>query len=327
MDSVALGVISNPTSRGNRKNLSKIAALLAKQPGIQHRQTANSAAIRPTLEEFASHSVNVLAVNGGDGTVAAVLAQLLHDSPFEQPPRVVVLPGGTANMTAGDVGMSGKLLRAVTRLVEWTQGKQQDCQLLQRSVLRVQPSQQRAASYGMFMGAGIIMQGTEYAHKEIHSRGLGDQLSLGLGLLRTVWGWLRRDPQFYQPVRLGYALDPAQDDGAEAEEQDTVLLLVSTLHRLFLGIQPYWGDEAGSLRLTAILDPAEHFLRAFPAVLRGRPNRFVNSQAGYLSHNARQHIKLYMDGSYNLDGEIFHARRAEGPVIISNAGEITFIKL
>ncbi len=323
MDSVALGVISNPASRGNRKNLAKIEALLAKQPGIQHRTTAHSTEIQSTLQAFADRAINVLAINGGDGTVAAVLAQLLSNSPFEQPPRVMVLPGGTANMTAADVGMNGNLLRAVTRLGKWAQGNQPDCQLLKRSVLRVQPGPQQAASYGMFMGAGIIMQGTEYAHKEIHSRGLGDQLSLGLGLVRTVWGWLRHDPQFYQPVRLGYSLD----DAAETVEQDTVLLLISTLQRLFLGIRPYWGREPGALRLTTIRDPAAHLLRALPAVLRGRPNRFVSPQAGYLSHNAQQHITLYMDGSYNLDGEIFHARRAAGPVIISNGGEITFLKI
>lgn len=315
-------MISNRSSRGNRKFLPGIESVVSGHPFIQHRITDNSAAIPGVLAEFASQPVDVLAINGGDGTAAAVLGCLLNESPFEQPPKVVLLPGGTANMSAGDVGMRGNLLRAVTRLAEWGESKHGSGQLLQRAVLCVQPGPEQPASYGMFMGAGIIMQGTEYAHREIHSRGLGDQLSLGLGLVRTVWGWLRHDPQFYQPVRLGYALD----DNEPATEEDTVLLLVSTLQRLFLGIRPYWGHEPGVLRLSVIRDHPEHFLRAFPAVLRGRPNRFVTPQAGYLSHNA-QHIKLYMNGSYNLDGEIFHAQRAAGPVIISNAGEITFIKI
>lgn len=318
-----LAMISNRGSRGNRKWLPRIEALLNGYPLIQHRITDNSAEIGGVLAEFAGQSVDVLAINGGDGTAAAVLGHLLSESPFAQPPKVVLLPGGTANMSAADVGLRGNLLRAVARLAEWSQGKHKNNQLLRRAVLRVQPDAQQVPSYGMFMGAGIIMQGTEYAHREIHSRGLGDQLSLGLGLVRTVWGWLRRDPQFYQPVRLNYSLD----DAADTDDQDTVLLLISTLHRLFLGIRPYWGQENGALRLTAISDPAEHLLRALTAVLRGRPNRFVNPQAGYLSHNAQQHIKLNMDGSYNLDGEIFHARRAAGPVIISNGGEITFLKI
>lgn len=315
-------MISNRSSRGNRKFLPRIESVVRGYPFIHHRITESSAAIREVLSEFASQSVDVLAINGGDGTAAAVLGCLLNESPFEQPPKVVLLPGGTANMSAGDVGMRGNLLRAVIRLAEWGEGKHGSDQLLQRAVLRVQPGPEQPASYGMFMGAGIIMQGTEYAHREIHSRGLGDQLSLGLGLVRTVWGWLRHDPQFYQPVRLGYALD----DNEPATEEDTVLLLVSTLQRLFLGIRPYWGQEPGVLRLSVIRDHPEHFLRAFPAVLRGRPNRFVTPQAGYLSHNA-QHIKLYMTGSYNLDGEIFHAQRAAGPVFISIAGEITFLKI
>ena len=315
-------MISNRGSHGNRKLLPAIESVLSGYPLIQHRITNNSAEIHGVLTAFASQSIDVLAINGGDGTAAAVLGCLLSESPFSRPPQVVLLPGGTANMSAGDVGMRGNLLRAVTRLAEWAQGKHRNVELLQRAVLRVQPGPEQAASYGMFMGAGIIMQGTEYAHREIHSRGLGDQLSLGLGLVRTVWGWLRHDPQFYQPMRLGYALD----DAAPAAEQDTVLLLVSTLQRLFLGIRPYWGQEPGALRLSLIRDHPERFLRAFPAMLRGQPNRFVHPQAGYLSHNAQQ-IKLYMDGSYNLDGEIFHAQRAAGPVIISNAGEITFLKI
>ncbi len=322
VDPGKVAMISNPGSRGNRKLLRKIESMLGGYPLIQHRITENSDAIGCVLADLARQSIGVLAINGGDGTAAAVLAHLLRASPFEQPPNVVLLPGGTANMSAGDVGMRGNLLRAVTRLGEWTKGKHRNSQLLRRAVLRVQPGPDQAASYGMFMGAGIIMQGTDYAHREIHSRGLGDQLSLGLGLVRTVWGWLRHDPQFYQPVQLAYALD----DAAPTAEQDTVLLLVSTLQRLFLGIRPYWGQEPGALRLSLIRDHPAHFLRAFPAVLRGRPNRFVSAQGGYLSHNAQQ-IKLYMDGSYNLDGEIFLAQRTAGPVIISNAGEITFIKL
>ncbi|MGI9293766.1 MAG: diacylglycerol/lipid kinase family protein, partial [Pseudomonadales bacterium] len=269
-------MISNPGSRGNGKLLPKIESVVSSYPLILHRITESSDAIRGVLAEFASESIDVLAINGGDGTAAAVLGRLLSESPFAQPPKVVLLPGGTANMTAGDVGMRGNLLRAVRRLGEWTQGKHRNSKLLQRAVLRVQPGPEQAASYGMFMGAGIVMQGTEYAHREIHSRGLGDQLSLGLGLVRTVWGWLRHDPEFYQPTRLAYALD----DAAPRAEQDTVLLLVSTLQRLFLGIRPYWGRESGALRLSLIRDHPAHFLRAFPAVLRGRPNRFVSPQAG-----------------------------------------------
>ena len=55
----------------------------------------------------------VLAINGGDGTVAAILGALLESKPFVTPPLIALLPGGTANMSAGDVGLRGSLNKAV----------------------------------------------------------------------------------------------------------------------------------------------------------------------------------------------------------------------
>lgn len=48
-----------------------------------------------------------------------------------------------------------------------------------------------APRYGMFLG-GAIIQGTEYAHREVHARGLRDDFSLALSTGRTVWGYCAR---------------------------------------------------------------------------------------------------------------------------------------
>jgi hypothetical protein len=171
----------------------------------------------------------------------------------------------------------------------------------------------------MFLGAGAVMQGTEYTHSKIHARGLRDELSLALGTARTIWGVLRDDPRFNQSVSISLRLG----DGIESATHDTLILVVSTLHRLFFGMRPFWGTGPGRLRMTLVEQHCTRFLRTFISIVRGRPNRNAVPHSGYISHNADA-IHLAMDGGLNLDGEIIHAR---GAVSIDTTESLRFLRL
>jgi hypothetical protein len=71
---------------------------------------------------------------------------------------------------------------------------------------------------------------------------------------------------------------------------------------------------------------ADHLLRTLPALLRGQPGRHSGISAGYQSRNVGR-LSLTLDGPYTLDGEMYQASRAAGPVSISAAGPVTFIRL
>ena len=47
---------------------------------------------------------------------------------------------------------------------------------------------------------------------------------------------------------------------------------------------------------------------------------------GYYSHNADR-IRIAMDGKWVLDGELYAARLSDGPVTISNGGDVTFVRV
>lgn len=317
-----VGLISNPCSGRNRRLLQSVGEIVANHPAIHHRVTRDPGELPTVLAELAGKSVGILAVNGGDGTVARILGCLLEDRPFEHLPFVVLLPGGTTNMDVGDVGLRGSLKSAVTRLCRWSETRDRRFRLLPRPVLRVEPGAGQAALYGMFFGAGAIMQGIEYCRASIHPRSTGNVIGPALTLVRTLWGIVRGDRRFVHPVAVSVALDAAP----AGPPQEELLLLVSGLERLSLGIRPYWGREAGPLHVSLVRQDAEHFLRNVPALLRGRPGRHTSSAAGYRSHNAGR-IRLEMDASWTLDGEIYRARRAGGPVTISAAGPVTFLRL
>ena len=314
-----VGLISNPRSGHNRDQFERIRSRIARSPQIHHIVTDSPDDISPALTELAERKISVLAINGGDGTVSAILGELLESQLFEAPPLVALLPGGTANMNAGDIGISGSLRKATERLCSWCDsGRNGDEQRTQRALLRVIAEEGQRPHYGMFLGAGAIIQGTEYAHKEVHSRGLRNDFSLALITLRTVWGVLRDDPEFNRHVAVNLGLDHTPPT-----QHDTLILAISTLHRLAFGMRPFWGPEQAAIRLTLIEQHCSRFARTFFSIIRGRPNHNAIPASGYRSHNA-DHIRMELDGKLNLDGEIIVAN---GPVRISASAPLEFLKL
>jgi len=314
-----VGMISNPRSGHNRDQFEGIRLRIAQSPAIHHRITHSPADIAPALQELAALNIAVLAINGGDGTVAAILGELLESKLFTRPPLIAVLPGGTANMNAGDMGVRGSLRRAVERFCRWCEGERETAgKLVQRAMLRVVTRYNHPPRYGMFLGAGAVIHGTEYAHKEIHSRGLRDDFSLAVGTVRTVWGVLRDDPTFNRHVAITLTLD----DAAPAP-YDTLILAMSTLQRLSFGMRPFWSLDSGAIRLTLMEQGCTRFARTFLSIVRGRPNGNAIPASGYHSHNANR-IRLTMEGKINLDGELLEVA---GALDVSASEPLAFLRL
>ncbi len=317
-----IGLISNPHSRRNRAQLAGVTAIVANHSNIYHHITQSPDQIPLALQAFAQRDVDVLAINGGDGTTARVFTELIQRRPFTRVPAVILLPGGTTNMNVGDVGLRGKLTEAVRRMADWVSKGTEPIQRLTRPILRVDGSVDGITACGMFFGAGTIIRGIEYCHTRVHSMGIRDELGPGVVTLRTIWGLARREPYFSEPTPMRIELDSA----ADPHTHQVVMLLITSLERLFLGLRPYWGSESAPLHCTWAQRPIRKVFRAFHSVLRGTPNRHAGQENGYFSHNAHR-IRLWMDGAFTLDGEIYHASGEHGPVTISNGGNIDFIRI
>jgi hypothetical protein len=319
MTAPAVGLISNPHSGHNRDQFPRIRALIERCPAIHHVVTDSAEQIGPALAELAEHDIAVLAINGGDGTCSAILGAMLESGHFPRLPLIALLPGGTANMNAGDIGIRGALATATERFCRWCErGPGGGDSTRERALLRVVTDAGPSPHYGMFLGAGAVIQGTDYAHREIHSRGLRDDFSLALGTLRTVWGLVRNDPAFNRHVAVRLALD-----GAPARDHDTLILAMSTLQRLAFGMRPFWGEGEGDIRLTLIEQHCTRFGRTFLSIVRGRPSSHATAANGYHSHNAGR-VTLDLQGKLNLDGEIL---LANGPVEITASPRLEFLRL
>lgn len=324
-----VGVLSNPGSLRNRRGLSAVRQAIAAYPAVRHREAAEPDAIAAALRAFAADGVELVVFNAGDGTVGLGLGTLLEATPFETPPLLSLVRGGNTNMDAGDVGQPQRQLTALRRVLAWSQRADPDkpAEQLRRPVLQVRIAPGTAPHYGMFFGAGAIIRGIEYCHEAVHRKGFVDGLGPGICTLRVLIALGRGDPRFVNPVPMRIEMRPAFADPADGrQEQAMLLLLVSTLERLFLGLTPYWGGGDGPLHLTTVRFHPERPLRTLPGLMRGHPGRYAKAENGYRSGRMDQ-LTLWMDGPVTLDGEIHHARREQGPVQVGCGGFANFLRV
>lgn len=129
-----IGLLSNPHSGRNRRGFQGIPKILTDYPWVQHREVQTPTDIVAALGDFAGKALDLLVINGGDGTVQATLITLFHHELLTPLPLLAILPGGSTNMTAGDVELRGNHRRALHKLLRWasTTHQPEPAQILQR---------------------------------------------------------------------------------------------------------------------------------------------------------------------------------------------------
>jgi len=321
--SIRIGMLNNPLSGGNRNGLQKIRdAAAAVRPEILQREVQTPSDVAATLADFARQEVNILVVNGGDGTVQAALTAIFHKKSFESMPALVVLrSAGTTSMIAGDVGLNGSRESALRRLFSWARNKEANAMVMQRPVLRVEVPSEKDPVYGMFFGAAAIYQATHFCLKKVHTKGVRGEIGAGVALVRFLWAMFLKDRNVVSSVPITIRLN---QNGPQ--QQKYLLVLITTLERLFLGLRPFWGSQPKPLHYTAVGAHPRHFLQVLPSLMRGRQSRHVKPANGYISHNIHE-ARLSLDSGFNLDGELYNPDSKLGPVIVGYGGQASFLQL
>lgn len=316
-----VGFLNNPLSGGNRRRLGALRRVLDAHADVRRRDVETPADVAVALADFARHGIDVVTINGGDGTVQAVLTGVFSEPIFEAPPLLAVLPAGTTSMIAGDVGVRGRRPDGLRRLLGWARSPDSRARLVARSVLRVEPSPGASPLYGMFFGTAAIEQGIRFWRARIHPMGLRGELGAGLALAALLLGLARGRPGVLTPVPITTA-----SAGGSPERRHHLVLLVTTLERLVLGLRPFWGHGAGPLHYTAVVDQPRRLFAALPRLLRGRPAGHATVDNGYVSRNVDE-LRLWLEGTgYTLDGEMFTGQPGRGPIVLREGGRATFVR-
>ncbi|MBP0491228.1 diacylglycerol/lipid kinase family protein [Pararoseomonas indoligenes] len=315
MSAPRIGLITNPLSRALREGRHGLDG--ATTAGMLRSAPATPEALRFVLGDFAARGVDLLVVQGGDGTLREVLTAL--PACFERPPAVALLATGKTNLAARVLGTAGpgeEGLVALRRAAEAGTLRRRAVPVLEVA----RPGRDEAPMRGFLFGAGAFTVAKGMADRRLHRRGIHDGLAVGLALAGTA---IRAVARRAHPLRAGFDM-ALSVDGQPAPPGRRFLLLATPLDRLMLGLWPFWGGEDGALRWLDVKAPPRRLAAAIWAARRNGDGGAIPpwmSAAGYASGRAGR-ISLRLDTPFVLDGEVFEP----GPegLLLSAPATVTF---
>jgi diacylglycerol kinase (ATP) len=317
---VRIGLLNNLRAGRSTPEGRRILQMLRDYPEVSHVETTSVRSVPEALATLARQDIELLAVNGGDGTLQFTLTQMLTTDDFPHVPMVAPLRGGRTNMTAMDVGAHRNPAKGLKALLDDIRAGRIESRVVDRPLLRVETLRDRRILFGFFFGAGMIHRAIDLTH-QIFPKGRS-QGSFGAGLVTAgliMRAIANRRDGVLTPDKAQIMLDGELVDGGEFR-----LIIASSLQRLFLGINPFWGAENAPVRFTALTSGSKRTALAAPGILSGRPPAFVKSAAGYMSRNAKE-VELRLDAGFTVDGETIPPRSSE-IVRITGDRRIRFVR-
>jgi diacylglycerol kinase (ATP) len=317
---MTIGVLINPRSGRKTGKGEKLLALLRGRARFPVAVLDDFTDLPKTLRDFADAGVDTLVLSCGDGTIHAVQTELAERSPFASMPALMLLPHGTANMTASDLGMKSLSPSALADLL--LEDRVETLPRRRRPTLRVLNPGDGQVRHGMFVGAGAVYTGTRFCQETLHATGLKSDLAIAATLAVCIGGAVLRRPRRANddPIARPYQMRMFSE-GREKASGGYLLTLATTLDKLVLGMRPFWGGKTGPIRATALPYPVANLLRWIWPALYGAEDR--NMPPGAVSFCVRD-LEIWSSTPFVIDGEFFDPPRS-GPLKIETGPTFEYI--
>lgn len=317
-----IALLSNPNSTQNMARLPVIRDYCADQPDIFHYEVDAAEQTSEALKTIARIDPAILIINGGDGTVQAVLTELHNGDAFgDNPPPVAVLPSGKTNLIALDLGAEGGPIEMLGKLQDIV-AKGIEPHIVTRELIALSEGEDDDQPIiGMFLGGAGLADIMLYCRHKIYPMGLPNGVSHFLTAIAVVAQQLlglkgKALPPAPRPTTLGLGT-------AKAMTERFAVLMVTTLDKLLLN-QELASGQKGGLKIVAVEQGRRRVLGALWASIMGKlgkqPVKGVHIEA-------TDRITIAGEASeVILDGESFAAPQG-GALVLRTANPIRFVKL
>jgi len=291
-----IGVITNPRSRRNRRNPA-LARQLAYLLGAQGQLAAphDFEALHRVAEHFKERRIDILAVNGGDGTTHMALTAFLAvygDTPL---PRVALLRGGTMNTMASGVGIRGRPDQLLGQLVQ-AYHSGQPLRNVQRNCLIVD------GQAGFLFGNGIVSNFLEVYYEGSEPTPWKAARLLSQAVLSTIV-----QGHFFKRLHRRVSVSVTVD-GKRWENTDWLTVGIGTVDNIGFRFRPYPRvvDHPGHLEVLGLAGTLGDLARALPRLRLGRhlehPS-FPNALAKSIVLESEEPMSYMIDGDFHRGGQ------------------------
>ncbi len=313
------GLIVNPLSGKGRGTGQALAETLKGDARISLHVLQDFAHLDEIIAGMAQDAVTDLFISSGDGTIQEILTRIAERGPFAQLPRIGLLPHGTTNLSANDLGFSSRSIAAQADFIRSLEATD----LVTRNTIRCANPGDGRVRHGMFVGTGAMSVATHYCQQAFNAQGVRGQWAVAQTLFTAVRKYLfsAPDPADERRFDRPYAIE-VTSGGRPMTKGPQLLQMSTTLNRLLLNSHPFWGGQTAVIRTTAIPYPVPSVLRWMLPVMYGGENHA--SPPGTVSFCSEE-VAVASDVMFVIDGEFFPPPVGE-PLCLETGPLFTFVK-
>jgi diacylglycerol kinase (ATP) len=290
-----IGIVSNPRARKNAADPARMERLrlILDDEGIL-RQARTLEEIADIGAEFRRSRIDILAIDGGDGTIHHTISAFIPIYGDAGLPPVAILRGGTMNTIANSLGLKGSSEEILQRIVRAIKTRS-TLEVIRTNALGVNDR------YGFIFGMGFPVN---LLNAYYRGRGRGRWKTIGvlLKILLSILGKESAEGNFFRPLEADIWLD-----GAVLPMGRFTAILGSTVKGVGLGFKPTRraGEEGLFQILLLDMGPRRMALSALKVLLAMelRDERLFDRMA------TQSVIRLKKPADMQIDGEIFGNQR------------------
>jgi diacylglycerol kinase family enzyme len=289
-----IGVINNPHSRKNRKNpdwMESLGYIVGTRGSSVATQRVED--VDTLVRQFHAQQIDILAINGGDGSNSVALTALIKAYGQDPLPRIALLRGGTMNIHANSCGIKGTPSGLLVHLVnKYREGLA--FETTWRDTLRI------GDRYGFVFGNGFIHSFLEALYQQGKSAWGASKL-LGRGVASSFVGgpFAKR---LFSGVQAKVTID-----GEELPQRAFAAIAAATVSQIGLSFKAFhrWDERPYSFHLLGVMCSPMRFASALPKIFIGRKvsdRKMIELVASELVLEAKRPLGYTLDGENHLAG-------------------------
>jgi hypothetical protein len=313
------GLIVNPTAgKGNGKGLA-LAQKLAGDGAIVLRVLDRFEQLEGHVLGMAQDGVSDLFISSGDGTIQEVLTLIAERQPFAAPPRITLLPHGTTNLSANDIGFRSHSIEAQAAFLKTLDARD----ICTRNTIRCANPGDGKVRHGMFVGTGAVAVATLYCQQAFNAHGVKGQWAVAGTILTALRKYLFSPPGPHDESRFDRPYPMIVDaEGTRRAQGPQLLQMSTTLEKLVLNTRPFWGGKTAAIRTSVFPYPVPSVARWMLPVMYGGENRTAPPGSVSFCSNS---LEVTSQAMFVIDGEFFDPP-TDGPLRLETGPGFTFVR-
>lgn len=305
-----IGIIANPHSKLNKRNpwRKNLLSYIVGEQG-QLEVTDSLEELSKVANDFHQKNIEILGINGGDGTISQTLTAIIREYGEKPLPRIAILKGGTMNMLAANLGIRGAPEQVLYRLVE-NYSREAKLPTTRMSTLKINDH------YGFLFGNGVASNFLNLFYQN-KSGPLGVCLLIAKIFVSRFSKKLLYH-QIFQTVPTSIATDES-----EASDLMCSAVFCATVQKMPMGLKMFPLAKNHKLQVSAFHGHVDKQVWQLPKAIIKSANKEYPGRKILTGTEAR--IVRPSPYSYTLDGELFECDSQE--LRIELGPQIDFIVL